>query len=201
MPHRALLFLTFLLCTLTHSSLYAYSAIVSIPDQGAEIFSYAANFRKQADADAAALQRCKSSAKKNGLGKLAVQCKIYARGQEPGFGAVSCGDDGCGWAVGRTTIQEAENAAYEACSKDIKNCASKDLKSWSDFAGFNEPKAAPPASSSGNCIPNTPVRRCSSQCTNGNCLVTYENGCKVRVQVSPRFDPFSNQWQYPSPGC
>jgi len=24
--------------------------------------------------------------------------------------------------------------------------------------------------------------------------VEYENGCKIRVQVSPRFDPFTNQW-------
>lgn len=31
--------------------------------------------------------------------------------------------------------------------------------------------------------------------------VSYENGCRIRVQVSPRFDPFRNQWIYPAPSC
>lgn len=52
-----------------------------------------------------------------------------------------------------------------------------------------------------NCRPNTPTIRCSSQCTNGNCTVTYENGCKMHVQVQPEFDSFNNQWTYPSPQC
>lgn len=49
--------------------------------------------------------------------------------------------------------------------------------------------------------PATPTVRCQSQCTNGNCVVTYENGCKMRVQVPAKYDPFSNQWTYPAPSC
>lgn len=52
-----------------------------------------------------------------------------------------------------------------------------------------------------NCRPTGPSIRCQSQCVNGDCVVTYENGCKVRVRVKARLDPFSSQWTYPSPGC
>jgi hypothetical protein len=58
-----------------------------------------------------------------------------------------------------------------------------------------------PIAKNGDCRPKTNQLRCSSQCYNGDCEVTYENGCKVRVQVNPKFDPFTNQWSYPSPSC
>jgi alpha/beta superfamily hydrolase len=71
-----------------------------------------------------------------------------------------------------------------------------------------EPKAQAPVASkplpiakNGNCRPKTNQLRCSSQCYNGDCEVTYENGCKVRVQVNAKFDPFTSQWTYPSPSC
>ncbi len=52
-----------------------------------------------------------------------------------------------------------------------------------------------------SCRPNTQSIRCSSQCYNGNCVVSYENGCKIRVQVQAKYDPFTSQWEYPSPSC
>jgi hypothetical protein len=52
-----------------------------------------------------------------------------------------------------------------------------------------------------NCRPRTANLRCTSQCVNGSCVVTYENGCKMHVDVQSHFDPFTNQWTYPSPGC
>lgn len=60
---------------------------------------------------------------------------------------------------------------------------------------------APSSNSDSNCRPRGNTLRCSSQCYNGNCTVTYENGCKIRVQVQPKFNPFNNQWDYPAPGC
>ena len=36
---------------------------------------------------------------------------------------------------------------------------------------------------------------------NGNCVVTYTNGCRMRVQVNPSFNAFNNQREYPSPSC
>lgn len=55
--------------------------------------------------------------------------------------------------------------------------------------------------STNNCRPNTKTIRCTSQCSNGDCVVLYENGCRLRVQVQPNFDPFTNQWVYPAPNC
>ena len=63
------------------------------------------------------------------------------------------------------------------------------------------PTSAPARQAEASCRPNTPTVRCTSQCSNGNCVVTYENGCRMRVQVQPRFDGFSNQWTYPAPSC
>lgn len=63
------------------------------------------------------------------------------------------------------------------------------------------PTAAPARQAEASCRPTTPTVRCSSECSNGNCVVTYENGCRMRVQVQPRFDGFTNQWTYPAPSC
>lgn len=62
-------------------------------------------------------------------------------------------------------------------------------------------KSTTPVPSAKNCRPTTQPLHCTSQCTNGNCTITYENGCKMNVQVQPSFDPFSSQWKYPSPSC
>ncbi len=61
--------------------------------------------------------------------------------------------------------------------------------------------AAPVPNGNAECRPKGATLRCTSQCSNGNCVVTYENGCKIRVQVQPRFDSFNNRWDYPAPGC
>lgn len=50
--------------------------------------------------------------------------------------------------------------------------------------------AAPVPNGNAECRPKGATLRCTSQCSNGNCVVTYENGCKIRVQVQPRFDSF-----------
>ena len=68
-----------------------------------------------------------------------------------------------------------------------------------------EPAAVPISKSAepkdGDCRPRTSQLRCQSQCYNGDCEVTYENGCKMRVQVNPKFDALTNRWKYPSPSC
>ena len=67
-----------------------------------------------------------------------------------------------------------------------------------------EPRAAAPAAqpvSTSDCRPKTASLTCQSSCTNGNCVVAYTNGCRMRVQVNPKFNPFNSQWEYPSPSC
>ncbi|MBM5572317.1 MULTISPECIES: tetratricopeptide repeat protein [Deefgea] len=60
---------------------------------------------------------------------------------------------------------------------------------------------SPTTENNGSCIPTGNTRQCSSQCRNGDCIVTYSNGCKVRVQVQPQIDPFTSQLSFPSPSC
>ena len=76
---------------------------------------------------------------------------------------------------------------------------------WSGAISGNQvtkSSAKPQASvSEKSCRPQTASIKCSSQCQNGSCIVNYENGCKIRVQVQPTFDAFNNQWKYPSPSC
>jgi hypothetical protein len=45
------------------------------------------------------------------------------------------------------------------------------------------------------------VLSCKSLCVNGDCTLTYEKGCQMRVRVNPTFNPLTNQWQYPAPAC
>lgn len=73
-------------------------------------------------------------------------------------------------------------------------------------AARSKPKTAAPtktakANTGRDCRPRTSSLRCQSNCVNGNCVVTYENGCKINIQVNSKYNAFTNQWEYPSPGC
>lgn len=128
---------------------------------------------------------------------IAKQCRVLTRAKGPGFGAFVCGDGGCAWTTGYDDRQEAVDTAYRHCSRHYPDCQTSGIHSWFDGAGF----AASPTHGDTSCIPNAAARQCRSSCTNGDCLVEYANGCRVRVQVAPRFDPFTNQWTYPPPSC
>lgn len=188
----ALLFVLF-----SHSS-FAFSAIAAVKGHFKGTWGYASNYDTQKEADKQALISCKEAANANGFQKIANQCKVLAQGKYPGYGAIVCGEEGCSWGIGYETSQEAINAAYGNCSKNYSNCQEKDIQFYKDFAGFTP---APSQNSANDCRPRSNSLRCSSSCSNGDCIVTYENGCKMRVQVQPRFNGFTNTWEYPSPNC
>lgn len=131
--------------------------------------------------------------------KLASQCKIVTRGKGPGYGAVVCGTDGCSWTLGYESRQIAVDKAYERCVKQYQQCQSEGITSWEDFRGFKVKNSA--QTNTKDCRPKTQTLRCTSNCVNGNCVLTYDNGCKINVQVPSRFDSFSKQWTYPAPSC
>lgn len=178
----------------------AYSSIATIDNHAVQAWYRANNYTSQKEADVAAIEGCRVEARKNGIGNIASKCKVVTRAKGPGYGSIVCGDNGCGWVTGYESSQDAVNGAYDQCSKSYKNCQEKDIQSWEDFAGFAAPKTAT-APTSADCRPRTQALRCTSSCTNGNCVVSYENGCKMRVQISPRFDGLQNQWVYPAPSC
>jgi len=196
-------FMRLVLCFLTLACsglLHARSSIATINGHAGEAFFYASNYESQKEADIVALEGCRSEARKNDIGNLAKKCVITLRGKTPGYGAMTCGDNGCATVAGYVSLQSAVDAAYNLCLESYTNCIDKNITGWEDFVGFSK-KTVAVAPAPASCRPRTSSIRCTSSCSNGNCLVTYENGCKMRVQVSPSLDPFTNQWTYPSPSC
>jgi hypothetical protein len=167
--------------------------------QGAKRFGYAASDVSLQEARQSALRYCGDS-----------DCKVTNDFTTPGF-----------LAVARTKSEQSEPyffVAYAYANSDaadqaaISGCAQKAKEDcrvvWSGAIPGDmgtkgpTPVQAPAAGRDApSCRPTTQNIRCSSQCTNGSCIVSYENGCRIRVQVSPRFDPFKNQWIYPAPSC
>lgn len=178
---------------------FAFSSVALIEGYVTKSWYVAYDYASQKQADAISLEGCRKLASENGIGKQAKNCKIRSRPKDPGYGAVVCGDNGCGWSYSYSSRQGAIDGAYESCNQDYKNCKETDITNWSDFAGFANTQ--PQKTSSGDCRPRTTTIRCRSSCSNGDCIVTYENGCKIRVQVSPEFDSFQNKWIYPAPAC
>nr|WP_282446530.1 DUF4189 domain-containing protein [Aromatoleum petrolei] len=178
---------------------FAFTSISAIDGHVLETWSRTSNYESQKEADAHALEGCRVEARKSGIGNLASKCKIAMRAKGPGYGAIVCGDGGCSWITGAESSQAAVDAAYDGCSKNYNNCPSENIKYWEDFAGFS---AKPVANvTGGDCRPRTATLRCQSTCSNGDCIVSYENGCKMHVKVNSRFDNFQNQWVYPAPSC
>lgn len=161
-------------------------------------YSIRYNSNSIAEAKKLALQSCNQHMKREGL---AGKCKVADTGKERGYLAVTFGDHGAGWGTGSSS-QEAVDNAYQGCvNKNIKNCQGNDIEYVLETVGLGSnlrPAAAP---TGGSCRPTTSHVTCTSQCTNGSCVVTYPNGCKMRVQVQPQFNSFNNQWTYPAPSC
>lgn len=107
-------------------------------------------------------------------------------------------------ATSAQTIDIAVDNALNRCAShtdkdDVCNIVWKGINRKLDTAK----QVIPPASAKNkkSCRPNTNPIRCHSNCINGDCVVTYENGCKIQIQVSPKYDPFENHWKYPAPQC
>lgn len=179
---------------------FAYSAIAMVDGHAKETFRSAYGFRTQKAADRSALEGCKESARTNGYPSLAKKCRVVTRGKGPGYGAVACGDEGCAWTTGYADQQEAVDVAHDRCTDISKNCQSDGISNWEDFAGFRK-DTPEKVGANQNCRPHTTRVACRSSCVNGDCIVTYQNGCKMHVTVQPNFNSFTNQWEYPAPSC
>ena len=152
--------------------------------------------------------KSKKDAEKTVLDQCGASCKITLSRTAPGFFAILGAKKDGDYVAAH--LQYGADTGKWAMEEGVRSCKKKfdlpcDIVSFGAMKGAFDaapvaqavkPKAAP-----ASCRPNTPSIRCSSNCTNGNCVVTYENGCKMRVQVQPRFNPFSNQWTYPAPSC
>lgn len=153
-----------------------------------------------------------ADAKRNALANCKhPNCKVTYVISKPGFISLSRSEDDKEGnvifhvAYAFNNLDEANNKSISQCrersGRDCKIIISTSIAGTLSKEPPVNTKPVAPAISSQSCRPNTPTVRCESHCVNGDCIVNYENGCKMRVRVSPRYDGFQNTWVYPSPSC
>lgn len=166
----------------------AAAAIAEVPGDSAHN-GIAYGYSDIRTAKSEALKQCEEMAHKNGV---KGRCRVVLSDAGPGYIAIAGGDDGTGYGYG-ASAQNAIDAAAGACTKSYKNCKTNSVEYWEDFVGQK--------ANASSCVPNTGLRQCRSECDNGSCILTYKNGCKVQLQMQPRFNPITTAWEYPPPQC
>jgi hypothetical protein len=194
--------LTVFACLLLPGVSHAYTAVASLQGHSVSTMYAGWNFSTQKTADAAALDGCRKTAKANGLSKLASKCEVIHRQKGPGAGAMVCGKIGCTIRTGYDTEQDAVDEAYQQCEQEgYGNCQKTDITNWWDDAGYRKQavKDVQPAKTCGP--PPGRTVRSTTQCNNGDCTRTFENGCTVKFQAPYCHDPFSGKWEWKPDGC
>ena len=135
-------------------------------------------------------------------------CKVVDKKQTPGFFALAKSEPAAnGDAIFHLAYQysDSDNAdaqAKQSCeSRSGRSCSLEMSGAIPGIYSIEEPSRPVTRGADQSCRPRTPTIRCTSRCTNGDCVVTYENSCQIRVQVRPTYDGMPNQWVYPSPSC
>ncbi|WP_298925204.1 DUF4189 domain-containing protein [uncultured Ramlibacter sp.] len=167
-----------------------------------------------------------ADAEQNALNTCGEGCEVNFRLAKPGFYALARSEEDANGDVKLRLFHQGDNLG-ETSREAVRSCENGSGRRcqvrWEGaIDGKIEPRAAskpapivkaePRAAAKPtpvakaepqpkNCRPQTASIRCSSQCVNGNCVVSYENGCKMRVQVQSQYDGLSNSWKYPSPAC
>ena len=185
----------FILCFLINSPpVFSAHAVAWVETSNGVMVYHNTNQKNKKTAGQNVKKYCSKQAK---VDKHIGKCKFLGSADGPAYLAIFFTKDGKNFGVeSHANRQEAINEAYANCSKHgecLKTAAS---------VRFDEGQPQKIAVASGkNCRPRTRIISCRSKCINGDCIIEYENGCKIGVQVSPRFDSFSNQWTYSSPPC
>lgn len=195
-------FLVLLICLQFPAISHAFSAIALVATLPTATIYAAWNYPTQKEADSNALQGCRTTAKNNGISKSAAICKLVERQNGPGGGAMVCGKTGCAYSTGYETVQVAVDSAYQECEqKNYGDCRKTDITSWWDDAGYRKQSVrnAAPAQACGP--PPGRAVHSATQCNNGDCTRTFENGCTVRFQAPYCHNPLSGTWEWKPDGC
>lgn len=117
-------------------------------------------------------------------------------------GAIVCGKTGCNSSTGFQTKQAAVDEAYSQCQKqEYGDCQETNILGWWDEEGYAK-EASPRGRTTKTCGPPPgSTARSTYQCSNGDCIRTFENGCAVRFQAPYCHDPFSGKWEWKPNGC
>lgn len=199
---RLPLFLILLACLQLPAMSHAFSTIALVDGHAVNTIYAAWNFPTQKEADLKALRGCRTQAGKNGILKNASNCVVADRQKGPGGGAIICGKSGCSWGSGFSTEQDAVNSAYQSCGQQkYGDCQGTNVTSWWDDAGYQKQtlKNVAPVKTCGP--PAGRFVRSNTQCNNGDCSRTFENGCTVRFQATYCHDPFNGKWEWKPDGC
>jgi hypothetical protein len=174
-----------------------YPVAISLAE-GPNRIGFGTSEKSKIDAEASAKKEC-----------AAPSCKANFSSSKPGFYAVYVAYDAD--KPSNFFIQHGADTGFWAIEQGKQNCEKNhgtrcELHVFGamkgKFGGVNtQPAKIAESPQQKSCRPNTPTVRCQSQCVNGNCVVTYENGCKMNVQVHPTFNSFNNRWDYPAPQC
>ena len=183
--------------TLSH----AFSAVALVPGHAPTTIYAGWNWPTQKEADKAALDGCRASAKQSAIPNLANKCQVDFRQKGAGGGAIVCGASECAYTGGYATRQAAADAAYENCAASFKDCQKTDITAWWDEAGYPK-KPLRAAGQAKTCSPPAgQAVRSKTHCNNGDCIRTFENGCQVRFQAKYCHDPVSGKWEWKPDGC
>lgn len=135
------------------------------------------------------------------------ECKVDFETIKPGFFAVATATKEDGTTFGKFFITYGYGDSDKADEEALALCSDGNSNNCKIFESSAIPgkiellKKTSEVTNTNDCRPKTEVLRCSSQCSNGSCIVSYENGCKIRVNVRSQYDSFRNQWVYPAPSC
>jgi hypothetical protein len=181
---------------------HTFSAVAIVPGHATTTLHAGWNWPTQKEADKAAIDGCRAAARESGIANLANKCRVDFRQKGVGAGAITCGKDECAYAAGYATRQAAVDAAYKSCAESFKDCRKTNITNWWDEAGYPKPPVKVAAGRAMTCSPPAgKVVRSKTQCTNGDCLRTFENGCQVRFQAKYCHDPVSGKWDWKPDGC
>jgi hypothetical protein len=128
----------FLLVALSNVPLtsHAFSAVAIVPGHATKTVYAGWNWSTQKEADKAAIDGCRASAKERGIPQFANKCRVDFRQKGTGAGAIACGKDECAYAGGFATRQAAIDAVYKHCTTSFKECRETDITNWWDEAGI-----------------------------------------------------------------
>jgi len=199
--YKTITSLTLFSLLLTSINSLAYTSIATVPGHVSQAFYRTSNYESQKEADAHAIEGCRVEAREKGIGQLAKKCVVKSRATGPGYGAVVFAEDGAAWVTGYSDNQVAVDAAYAECEKAFRNCQKDGISYWLDEAGFKK-KSAPKTASLDSCTPPSgKTLRYADSCVNGDCVRTFENGCKKRFQAAYCYDAIQGRYDWKPNGC
>ncbi|WP_174990479.1 DUF4189 domain-containing protein [Pandoraea captiosa] len=164
-------------------------------------YLFVMNQTSMAKAKLAALERCRS---RFASGSRGGRCEVLMAGNGPAYWAVVRASNGeIGMALGDTEEAAVQDALI-ACQRGGQ-CSLEGVQVWFD-SGQRPGKRLPPPkvaqSSPVQCrIPTGQVVRTRTQCVNGECIRTYENGCTVRFQAAKCLDKETHSYVWRPNGC